>query len=375
MTELPDRVANLSPAQRLQLLHSLGGPPQRQQTHPPPHPSQWQNACLRIERPGNLESVRFQAMESGPPGPGQIQVRAHAVSINFRDLMIAMGMYPPTPDVQSVMGSDYAGEVIDCGPGVTDFSPGDRVMALSVGHSEIDGSIRADSHFCAMPNLWAFQAMRIPANLNYVEAASIPTAFLTAYYSLHHVARLAKGERVLIHSATGGVGLSAIAIARWLGADIVGTAGSDTKRNYLRSIGIAEVYDSRTTAFADIIEGGVDVILNTLAGDAVARGLGLLRPFGRFLQIDKHDISMAGILPLAAFANGLSFTAIDLSLFLLRPKVISGLFEELASHFQANRFRPTRTRIFPAHQINTALHLMSSFRHIGKIVIDYDQLS
>jgi len=375
MTELPDRIATLSPAQRLQLLQGLGGPPRRQPTHAPPHPSQWPNACVSIGRVGSFDSLRFQAMDYDPPGPGQIQVRAHAVSLNFRDLMIAMGMYPPSPGVKSVMGSDYAGEVMACGTGVTEFSPGDRVMALSVGHSERDGSIRADSHFCAMPNLWAFQAMRIPSKLNYVEAASIPTAFLTAYYGLHHVARLRKGERVLIHSATGGVGLAAIEIARWLGVEIFGTAGSDAKRDYLRGMGIAAVHDSRSTNFADEIEGGVDVILNTLSGEAVTLGLGMLRPFGRFLQIDKYDIATAGSLPLQAFTNGLSFTAIDLSLFLLRPEVMAGLFEELTSHFAAERFRPTRLSSFPAQQINSALQLMSSFRHIGKIVIDFDDKS
>ncbi len=373
---LSDRIAKLSPEQRARLLQGLGGAPRQAPAEAPPHPSAWPNACLRLERVAALDSLRFQPMDSAPPGPGQIQIRARAVSLNFRDVMIAMGLYPPTPAVPSVMGSDYAGEVIAVGAGVDDFALGDRVMALSVGHAERDGGIRADSHFCAAPNLWAFQAMRLPASLGFVEGASIPTAFLTAYYGLHHVARLARGERVLIHSATGGVGLAAIEIARWLGAEIVATAGSEAKRDYLRGIGITAVHDSRSTAFADALEsevpGGVDVILNTLAGEAVARGLGVLRPFGRFLQIDKHDIATAGMLPLAAFGNGLSFTAIDLSLFLRRPAVMTTLFEELAGHLAAGRLRPTPIRVFPATQIAAALQLMSSFRHIGKIVIDYD---
>jgi NADPH:quinone reductase-like Zn-dependent oxidoreductase len=286
--------------------------------------------------------------------------------------MIAMGMYPQTPGVPSVMGSDYAGEVVACGDGVTGFVPGDRVMALSVGHAEPDGTIRPDSHFCSAPNLWAFQAMPLPETMSYVEGASVPTAFLTAYFALAHVARVAPGERVLIHSATGGVGLAACQIARWLGAEIVATAGLPAKRDLLRAMGIAEAHDSRSTAFADSIVGGVDVILNTLAGDAVTRGLDILRPFGRFLQIDKYDIATAAALPLEAFRNGLSFTAIDLSLFLRRPAVLAALFAELTEHFGAGRLRPTPIHAFPAERIPQALQLMSTFRHIGKIVIDYE---
>ncbi len=336
------------------------------------HPYRWDNAQVALGRVGNLDSLRFVLAERVPPGPGQVQIRARAIGLNFRDLMIAMGMYPPTPTVPSVMGSDYAGEVIACGAGVEQLVPGDRVMALSVGHVEQDGDVREASHFMATPNIWAFQATPIPARVSFVEAASIPTAFLTSYYGLHYIARLAAGERVLIHSATGGVGLAALSIARWKQAEIVATAGSEAKRAWLRGLGVAQTYDSRSATFADLIDGGVDVILNTLSGAAAIRGLEILRPFGRFLQIDKQDIAMNAALPLAPFRNGLTYTAIDLSMFLRQPEIMTALFEELAGLFAAGHLQPTPITAFAPERLNDALKLMSQYRHLGKIVIDFD---
>ena len=376
MTEskLTDRIANLSQENRAKLFRQLHGAKPHVAASMATHgnPSAWPSAHVRLHRPGNIDSLHFEPMPLIPPGPGLIQIRAHAVSLNFRDLMIALGMYPPSPGVPTVMGSDYAGVVVACGEGVEGYAPGDRVMALSAGDVGVDGTVLDGSHFCTMPKISAFQVVRMPANLSFVEAASIPTAFLTAYYGLHHIARVEQGERVLIHSATGGVGLAALEVARWRGGEVVATAGSQAKRSYLAELGVTHVYDSRSLAFADRIEGGVDVVLNTLAGEAANRGLGLLRPFGRFLQIDKHDIAQDGSLPLTAFRNGLTFAVIDLSLFLLKPKTMTQLFAELADHFASGRLRPTPIRSFPPEQLGDALRLMSQFRHIGKIVIDFE---
>ena len=312
-----------------------------------------------------------------PPGPGQIQIKARAVSLNFRDLMIAMQLYPPSPGVPSVMGSDYAGEILHCGDGVTDFAPGDRVMGLSAGHFTPDGAIVAASHFCAVPNISAFQAVRIPDNLSFIEAAGVPTVFLTSYYALCRVARLAPGERVLIHSATGGVGLAAIQIARWIGAEIFATAGSEGKREYLASLGIAEPMDSRSVEFAGAVMRqtageGVDVILNTLSGPAVAKGLEILRLFGRFLQIDKQDIARDSTLPLGPFRKSLTFASIDLSLFLMQPDRLKQIFQEVAEHLRLGHFSPVQTTVFPVTKLGDALTLMSRYKHVGKLVLSYE---
>jgi NADPH:quinone reductase-like Zn-dependent oxidoreductase len=298
------------------------------------------------------------------------------VSLNFRDLMIAMNMYPPTPGVPSNMGSDYAGEVVACGEGVTDFAPGDEVIGLSAGTFTTDGQIVENSHFCAVPNISARQAVKKPANISFAEAASIPTVFLTSYYALQHVARMKAGERVLIHTATGGVGQSAVQIAKWIGAEIFATAGSEEKRESLRASGIEHVMDSRSTDFAaevmEITGGkGVDVILNTLSGEAVIKGMEILAPFGRFLQVDKNDIFRNTPLPLAPFKNGLTFAAIDLSLFLMQPDLLKELLLEITGHLSDGHFSPIPFTAYDFSELGAALTFLSRAKHTGKLVLTY----
>jgi NADPH:quinone reductase-like Zn-dependent oxidoreductase len=382
MSDLSARIARLSPEQRAKLVRDLAMPRARQESKASSPVSEreaiasWSGFCCAPGTPGHFEGIRFRPLEPIAPGPGQVQIRARAVSLNFRDLMIAMGMYPPTPGVPSVMGSDYAGEIVACGEGVTSFSPGDRVLALSAGSFTPDGRIVEDSHFCSVLNVSAFQAVRMPENLSFEAAAGVPTVYLTSYYALRDVARLARGERVLIHSATGGVGLAAVQIAQWIGAELYTTAGSDSKRALLRSLGVAAAMDSRTTAFADeILEQtrgeGVDVILNTLPGDAGAKGLALLRPFGRFLQIDKQDVFRNAPIALGPFKHGLTFAAIDLSLFLMQPERLQELFLAVTDHLRRGDFAPVRSTVFPVTKLAEALTLMSRSTHIGKLVLSY----
>lgn len=384
MADLTERLANLSPDKRARLIAELarsrgqGGakPPAAERTAPP-HVA-WEHYCCVLGTPGHFDGIRFREMPVTAPGPGQIQIRAHAVSLNFRDLMIAMGLYPPTPGVPSVMGSDYSGTVVACGDGVTEFAPGDDVMALSAGHFTPEGRIVEGSHVSSTMNVSAWQAVKKPAALSHEAAAGVPTVYLTSYYALHYLARLAAGERVLIHSATGGVGLASIEIARWLGAEIFATAGSEAKRDYLASIGIDGAYDSRSTAFADrIMERtggeGIDVVLNTLSGAAAERGIALLRSFGRFLQIDKQDIARNAPLALGPFKHGLTFAAIDLSLFLLQPQRLRALFSEVAGHLEAGDFAPVVTRAFPIARLGEAFTLMSRYQHVGKLVLTFER--
>ena len=156
-----------------------------------------------------------------------------------------------------------------------------------------------------------------PASIDHDEACTIPITFLTAYYGLVRLAQLQRGERVLIHAGAGGVGLAAIQIAQHLGAEIFATAGSDEKRDFLRSLGVKHVYSSRSTAFAEEIladtnREGVDVVLNSLPGEAIARSLSILRAYGRFLEIGKTDIYQNRMIGLLPFQDNLSYFAIDL---------------------------------------------------------------
>jgi NADPH:quinone reductase-like Zn-dependent oxidoreductase len=348
----------------------LGGdvPGQRQ-------PSAGRPYCLHIGTPGNFQSFGFRDLSNIQPGLGQITISTKAIGINFRDLMIAMNLYPPTPGVPSSMGSDIAGTVLACGEGVAEFKPGDEVIALSAGNFSEAGVIRADCHFPSHAVVYASQAVHKPRRMNFHEAACFPTVFLTSYFSIKYAARLQKDERILIHSATGGVGMSALQVARWCGAEIYAAAGSPEKRDYLKNLGVRFVMDS-TSSYSQVMEytrqQGVDVILNTLPGEFLVSGLQSLRPFGRFIQISKQDAAAGERLPMETFRNGLTFTTVDIALFVARKDLLKQLLLEICSLIDAGDFGKLPFVSYPVQNIGEALTFMSRRKHIGKIILSYE---
>ena len=214
-----------------------------------------------------------------------------------------------------------------------------------------------------------------PPLISFEEAATIPIAFLTAAYALEDLGRLAAEERVLIHSASGGVGLAALQLARRTGALVFATAGTTEKRAYLEGLGVPHVMDSRSLAFADLVmartEGrGVDVILNSLAGEAIPRGLAILSDHGRFLEIGKRDIYQNAKVGLAPFRRNLSLFAIDLDRMIReRPVVLGALLRRLAEDVRKGALSPLPHQVVPVSEITTAFRAMQQGRHIGKIVV------
>jgi NADPH:quinone reductase-like Zn-dependent oxidoreductase/acyl carrier protein len=204
-------------------------------------------------------------------------------------------------------------------------------------------------------------------------------AFLTAHYALNQLAGLEPGERVLIHSATGGVGLAAMHLAREARAEIYATAGTDEKRRLLETLGVRRAMDSRSLSFADeVMEAtggeGVDVVVNSLAGEALARGLAILRPGGRFVELGKRDLLEGGRIPLRALEDSRSFFLADLSsLAEKRPEYCGRLLRETLRLFEDRMLPPLPRRVFPAKDLAEALHHMARGRHIGKVVIRMDQ--
>jgi acyl transferase domain-containing protein/NADPH:quinone reductase-like Zn-dependent oxidoreductase/acyl carrier protein len=318
-------------------------------------------------QPGILDRLELHAVLRQLPGPGQIEIEVQAASLNFMNVMSALGIYPGYSQGVGPLGIECAGVITAVGEGVSEWRMGDRVMGIafdSLGtHVVTDASL----------------VVRLTEDSPFVQAASIPIAFTTAYYALHHLAHLGGGERVLIHSATGGVGLAAVQIAQWLGAEIYATAGSEAKRDYLRSLGIQYVFDSRSLAFADEIRQltngqGVDVVLNSLAGEAIAKGLELLAPYGRFLEIGKRDIYQNNVIGLEPFRKNLSYFAIDLDRMAReRPAVLGQLLREVQQLIEAGVLAPLPVQVFPVADIVTAFRAMAQAQHLGKLVIDLTQ--
>ncbi|RQX26092.1 hypothetical protein DLJ57_23620, partial [Micromonospora chalcea] len=247
--------------------------------------------------------------------------------------------------------------------GVVEKYVGDAVMAL------------APSSMAAYTTTRAELVAPVPGGLTVEQAAALPIAFLTVVYGLEYLAHLGEGDTLLIHSATGGVGLAALQVARRNGAEVLATAGSEEKRELLRRLGVKHVMDSRSLRFADevlaLTDGrGVDVVLNSLTGEALTRSLGLLAPNGRFVEIGKQDIYANSHLGLRALRHNRSFLAVDLErAFAERPKLIARLFAEVLRGFDSGEFTALPVTTYDYADAAAAFGLMAQARHTGKIVL------
>jgi malonyl CoA-acyl carrier protein transacylase len=322
---------------------------------------------LEISKPGILNNLMLRAISRSKPGPGEVEIQVCAAGLNFKDVAKAMNLLA---DVnlegnfsQRSLGLECAGIISAVGSGVEGFEIGDEVIAFAP-HS-FSTHTTTDVRF----------VVRKPAHISFEEAATIPAVFLTAYYALHYLTRISKGDRILIHAAAGGVGLAAIQLAQKAGAEIFATAGSPEKREFLRSLGVHHVMDSRSLAFADeVLERtggkGVDIVLNSLAGEAIPKSLSVLGRYGRFIEIGKRDIDQNSKLGLRPFRNNLSFIAVDLDqLWYDRPDFMGDLLRELMKHFSEQTLHPLPHRVFPIKKVRDAFRYMARALHIGKIVI------
>ena len=320
---------------------------------------------LQIRTPGDLETTELVACDRVPPGQGEIEVAVTASSINFADVLVAFGRYPAFEGRLPQLGTDFAGVVTAVGPDVTNHKVGDHV-----------GGVCADGCWATFITCDADLAVTLPAGLADEQAAAVTTATATAWYGLHELARIKSGDKVLIHSGTGGVGQAAIAIARAAGAEIFATAGSEQRRQLLRDMGIEHVYDSRSLEFADRIRRdtdgyGVDIVLNSVTGAAQRAGLELLALGGRFVEIGKRDIygdTRMGFFP---FRRNLAFYAVDLGLLSYSdPDRLRDLLNTVYQLTADGVLPMPESTHYPLADAATAIRVMSGAQHTGKLVLD-----
>jgi acyl transferase domain-containing protein/NADPH:quinone reductase-like Zn-dependent oxidoreductase/acyl carrier protein len=322
---------------------------------------------LGSRQPGGLDALGWESRAAQPVGPGQVELDVRAAGLNFRDMMWAMGLLPEEALIDGFAGPTFglecAGIVRSVGPGVEGLAIGDRVMGFAPASLSTRVVTVADA------------LTKIPPQTSFAAAATIPVTFVTAAYALGHLAKLAPGERVLIHAAAGGVGLAAIQYAKYRGAIVIATAGSEVKRSFLRLAGADHVLDSRDLAFAnsvrEITEGrGVEVVLNSLSGEAMERSLEILAPFGRFLELGKRDVYLNRRIHLRPLRQNISYFAIDIDqLPIRRPELAGELLAEVSSALADGAIRPLAHRIFSFGELDDAFRLMQSASHIGKIVL------
>ena len=318
---------------------------------PVPAGASWQ---LSVTERGTLDNLAIiPAADPGPPGPGQVRLAVRAAGLNFRDVLIALGMYPG----QAVLGGEIAGVITATGSGVT-VKPGDRVMGLAVG---IGPAAVTDCRLVTP----------VPPGWTWAEAAAAPVAFLTAYYAFTDLARLRPGHKVLIHAATGGVGMAAVQLARLAGADIYATA-SPAKQHLLRAAGIppSHIASTRTldfeTAIRDATGGtGPDIILHSLAGEFTDASLRLLAPGGTLIDMGKTDIRDPA--QVAASHPGTTYRAFDTAD--AGPDRINAMLTHLSALFTAGDLRPLPVTVTPLTQAREAFRTLSQARHTGKLAL------
>ncbi|MEU4645199.1 SDR family NAD(P)-dependent oxidoreductase, partial [Micromonospora sp. NPDC023814] len=319
----------------------------------PPSSGPWHLAAVA---PGTLDGIGMVPATAVALDAGQVRIAVRAAGVNFRDVLIGLGMYP---DPAAVMGSEGAGVVVEVGPGVTDLVPGDRVLGM-FEYGFGPQAVAARERIAKMPAGWSF-----------TQAASMPLVFLTAYYALHDLAGLRAGESVLIHNGAGGVGMAAIQLAHHLGATVHATA-SPGKWGVLRGLGVAEerIASSRTTefkqSFTSVTGGaGVDVVLDALAGEFVDASLRLLPRGGRFVEMGKADLRDPDVV--AAEHPGVTYRAFDLNE--AGSTRIGEMLAELLALFEQGALRPLPVRAWDVRQARQALRHVSQARHVGKVVL------
>ncbi|MGM1057968.1 SDR family NAD(P)-dependent oxidoreductase [Saccharothrix sp. Mg75] len=296
---------------------------------------------------GSLDDLVFADVAEGPLEPGQVRVRVRAAGVNFRDVLIALGMYPGA----APLGGEAAGTVLDVGPGVP-FRPGDRVFGLVPG--AFGPRAVADHRLLApVPDGWSFG-----------QAAAVPVAFLTAWHGLVDLGGLRAGDRVLIHSGAGGVGVAAIQLARHLGAEVFATA-SPGKWDVLRGLGLDDghIASSRTVEFEGRFPG-VDVVLNSLAGEFTDASLRLLAPGGRFVEMGKTDVRTP---------EGVNYRAFDLND--ADPAHLGEVLAEVLRLFAEGVFRLPPIATTDLRRAADAFRLMSRAGHVGKLVLTVPDLA
>lgn len=319
---------------------------------------------LRLSRPasGRFDQLNWKPYTRDSISPYAVEIYVEASGLNFRDVLKTLHQYPDPHGASDWLGDECAGTVVNVGNAVTSVAAGDAVLTI------------APHSFSRYVTVQERQVLKKPETLSFAQAASLPVAYLTAYYALDYLARLRPGERVLIHAAAGGVGQAAIRWAQHVGATIFATAGNETKRAWLKAQGITHVLDSRSTRFAQTIyeatDGeGVDVVLGALTDAIFTESLTLLRPHGRFLDIGKQTASRN----MPVLEGNRAFFSIDLeSLTRDRPDLVRSLLGEISLHIEKRHLSPLPVETFSVRDAEQAFRHMAQAKHMGKIALLWD---
>ena len=332
---------------------------------------------LRLRDGFGLDNLHVEQDEFAEPGPGQVQVRFHAGSLNYRDLMVALGHYNPKMELPRILGSDAAGEVVRVGEGVTELKAGDRVASLffqtwqageitqATGKSALGGAI--DGVFATERILPASGLIRIPDALSFQQAATLPCAAVTAWNALVEKGKLCAGQTVLI-LGTGGVSLFGLPLAKAQGARVILPSSSDEKLARGRALGADDTINYKATPEWDeevlrlTEKRGVDHVVEVGGSGTLRRSFHAVGVGGQVHRIGVMAAPGKGIDVLAMLRKSMQYNGIYVG--------SREMFSRLNAALIANRIEPVIDRVFPLAEARVAFEHLQSGSHFGKIVLD-----
>ncbi len=336
--------------------------------------------AVRIETRGGPEILVVREIPDPVCGPGQVKIAVKAAGVNFADVVMRMGMYPDAPPKPYSPGYEVAGTVLEIGAGVSRVKPGDRVMAGTRFGGYATVAVTEESKVLALPD-----------SMTFVEGAAIPVNYITAWVAMISMARMQKGDRILIHNAAGGVGLAAVQLARRSGAEIFGTAGSDTKLQFLREHGVAHAINYRTQDFAEEVRritsgAGVDLILDPIGGETTKKGYALLRMSGRLVIFGVSSMVTGRTVDLLRVGwemltlprwNAVGLMNANKGVFGLNAlklwdeeAVLGPVVAGIVAGVQEGWLRAHVDRTFPYDQAGKAHEHLQDRKNIGKVVLE-----
>ncbi|KAL7786787.1 putative polyketide synthase [Trichoderma ceciliae] len=319
---------------------------------------------LEIARMGQLQTLQWVEGEAVPLQDDQVEIEPRAIGMNFKDILVAMGIvegYKPG------LGIECSGVILKVGSSVKGLSPGDRVMAI--GHGCFTTNFISDASL----------VVKMPDNLSFEDAATVPCVYATAIHALINLGGLCEGMSVLVHSACGGVGIAALNICKMMGAEVYATVGNAEKVQYLvDNFGIPRehIFNSRDSSFYGdlmaVTKGqGADLVLNSLSGELLHTSWKCVAQFGKMLEIGKRDFIGRGQLGMEIFESNRSFHGIDMSQMAVeRPDRCRKILQQFNKYYEKGAIKPiTPVKLFEATEILEAFRYMQKGQHIGKIVV------
>jgi NADPH2:quinone reductase len=325
--------------------------------------------AIVITHPGGPEVLQMVERPIPAYSANEVLVKVSAAGINRPDVSQRKGHYPPPPGASpDIPGLEIAGTVIEVGVDVTRWKTGDKICALVTGGGYAE--------YCNVPE---GQCLPIPGSLTFIEAASLPETFFTVWSNVFDRGTLKRGESLLVHGGSSGIGVAAIQMAKALGCIVYVTAGTEEKCRFCESLGVAKAINYKTENFAEVIKQitagkGVDVILDMIGGDYTSNNIKSLAYDGRLVLInmmmgkDVHvDLSL--VMMKRLIITGSTLRSRDTT---FKAAIAQKLEKNIWPLLASGQIKPIINKVFPASEASAAHRLMESSEHIGKIVLSFE---